>query len=42
MRDDEARHAETAHNLGAAPMPAPVKTLMHLTSQLLKKSSYHI
>ena len=42
MRDDERRHAETAHALGAAAMPAPVKGLMHLTSQLMKKTSYHI
>ncbi|MCG8991373.1 2-polyprenyl-3-methyl-6-methoxy-1,4-benzoquinone monooxygenase [Laribacter hongkongensis] len=42
MRDDEHRHAETAHALGAAAMPAPVKGLMHLTSQLMKKTSYHV
>lgn len=42
MRDDEVKHAEMAHEHGAAPLPAPVKTLMHLTSQVMKKSSYWI
>lgn len=42
MRDDEVRHAETAHALGAAKLPLPVKGLMHLTSQVMKKTSYWV
>lgn len=42
MRDDELRHAETAHALGAAALPAPVKGLMFVTSQIMKKTSYWV
>lgn len=42
MRQDELRHAETAHDLGAAKLPLPVKGLMHLTSQAMKKISYRL
>ena len=42
MREDEVRHAETAHELGAAKLPLPVKGLMHVTSLVMKKSSYWV
>ncbi|KZE32683.1 ubiquinone biosynthesis monooxygenase Coq7 [Crenobacter luteus] len=42
MRDDEAEHAKTAHALGAAPLPAPVKGLMKLSSKLMTTASYRI
>lgn len=37
---DEMQHADTAHSLGAARLPAPVKTLMKISSRLMTKSSY--
>jgi len=35
MKIDEQGHADLAHNLGAAPLPKPVKQLMQLTSKVL-------
>jgi len=35
MKVDEQGHADLAHNLGAAPLPEPVKQFMQLTSKLL-------
>lgn len=40
MQEDEMSHAQTAHALGAAALPLPVKHLMHLTSLVMKKTSY--
>jgi len=34
MREDEIHHAETARAAGAAPLPAPVRALMRLTSRI--------
>lgn len=42
MREDEVRHAEMAHDYGAAPLPKPVKELMGLTSKMMKALSYRI
>lgn len=42
MRDDEARHAETALNAGGLKFPAPVKRLMSLTSRLMTEASYRL
>jgi len=35
MKVDEQGHADLAHDLGAAPLPEPVKQLMQLTSKVL-------
>jgi ubiquinone biosynthesis monooxygenase Coq7 len=35
MKIDEQGHADLAHDLGAAPLPAPVKQFMQLTSKVL-------
>ncbi len=35
MKIDEQGHADLAHNLGAAPLPEPVKQFMQLTSKVL-------
>ncbi len=42
MRDDEIRHADMAHDLGAARLPLPVRGLMKLTAKLMTRTSYHI
>lgn len=35
MKIDEQGHADLAHDLGAAPLPQPVKELMKLTSKVM-------
>ena len=40
MRDDEVKHAEMAHQYGAAKLPLPVRHLMQLTSKLMTSASY--
>jgi ubiquinone biosynthesis monooxygenase Coq7 len=40
MKDDEVRHAETAHHYGARELPALVKFAMKLSSKLMTKLSY--
>jgi ubiquinone biosynthesis monooxygenase Coq7 len=42
MRLDEARHATTAVEHGAAELPLPVKGLMRIASGLMTRSSYWI
>lgn len=42
MREDEARHAQTALAAGGIEFPAPVKSLMTLSSRLMTQSSYRI
>jgi len=42
MRADEEKHATTAVSQGGAPLPAPVRKLMALSSKLMTKSSYWI
>ncbi|MGO9445942.1 MAG: 2-polyprenyl-3-methyl-6-methoxy-1,4-benzoquinone monooxygenase [Thiobacillaceae bacterium] len=42
MKEDEARHAQTAIEHGGAPLPMPVKTAMKLASQLMKKMAYYL
>lgn len=42
MRQDEARHAQTALRLGARELPAPVKLAMLLASKLMKGAAYRI
>jgi ubiquinone biosynthesis monooxygenase Coq7 len=42
MREDEARHAESAANAGAAELPAPVKAAMTLVSKVMTFTAYRI
>ncbi|QND84015.1 2-polyprenyl-3-methyl-6-methoxy-1,4-benzoquinol hydroxylase [Chromobacterium vaccinii] len=42
MRDDELQHAEMAHELGAAELPAPLKAAMRLSAKVMTGSSYHL
>ena len=42
MKIDEAAHATTAIENGAAEMPPPVKTLMSAMSKVMTNSAYHI
>lgn len=42
MREDEARHRDTAIRLGAAEMPAPVKLVMQLASKVMTTVSYRL
>jgi len=41
MHADEMSHAQQAHNLGAAVLPAPVKTMMKLSSKMMTKTAYY-
>lgn len=42
MREDEARHAASAMESGAAVLPKPVKMMMRSVSRLMTQSSYWI
>ncbi|QEL56090.1 2-polyprenyl-3-methyl-6-methoxy-1,4-benzoquinone monooxygenase [Chromobacterium paludis] len=42
MRDDELQHAEMAHELGAAELPAPLKAAMKLSAKLMTGASYRV
>lgn len=42
MRDDEARHRETAVSLGAAELPPPVRTLMRAMSKVMTTVAYRL
>lgn len=42
MRADEARHRDTALQLGAAEMPAPAKAAMRLASRLMTSVAYYV
>lgn len=42
MRDDEARHRETAVSLGAAELPAPVKQAMRAMAKLMTSVAYRV
>lgn len=42
MRSDEGQHATTAVEAGGAELPAPIKTLMGLTSKLMTRTAYKI
>ncbi len=41
MHADELSHAQQAHHLGAAALPAPVKTMMKLSSTVMTKTAYY-
>jgi ubiquinone biosynthesis monooxygenase Coq7 len=42
MREDEARHRQTALDLGAAEMPEPVKRAMRLASKVMTILAYRV
>ena len=42
MKEDEARHANTALTNGAAELPAPVKQAMRISSRLMTVSTYRV
>lgn len=42
MKIDEVKHAETAIAHGGAPLPAPVRSAMQLTSKLLTHVAYRV
>lgn len=42
MKEDEAHHATTALEAGAAELPEPVKKLMALTSKVMTRTAYWI
>lgn len=42
MAADEAEHAATAVHLGAAELPAPVKSAMRLSSKLMTSTAYYV
>jgi ubiquinone biosynthesis monooxygenase Coq7 len=42
MRTDEARHAETATDLGAHALPAPVRGAMKLVSRIMTLTAYRV
>lgn len=42
MKEDEAHHATTALEAGAAELPEPVKKLMALTSRVMTRTAYWI
>ena len=42
MRSDEAAHAVTAQQHGAAEMPEPVKLAMRVGSQVMKSATYWV
>jgi len=42
MREDEIRHARSAHARGAAPLPRPVRSAMRATSRVMTGSAYWV
>jgi ubiquinone biosynthesis monooxygenase Coq7 len=42
MRDDEARHRETAVALGAAELPAPARRAMRAMAKAMTTIAYRI
>lgn len=42
MKEDEARHADSARQLGAAELPAAVKQAMRLASKVMTGSTYWV
>jgi 3-demethoxyubiquinol 3-hydroxylase len=42
MANDEAEHAKTAIQNGAAELPAPIKGAMRLVSKLMTQTTYHL
>lgn len=42
MKEDEARHADTAVRLGAAELPAPIKGLMKVAAKVMTSTAYYV
>lgn len=42
MRDDERVHADTATQLGAAPLPLPVRAAMRMTAKVMTALAYRV
>ncbi len=42
MKEDEARHAQTAVEHGGAPLPAPVKAAMKFAAAAMKRTAYWV
>ena len=42
MKQDEANHADMAHNYGAANLPDPIKFIMKTSSKIMTKTTYYI
>lgn len=42
MREDEIRHGQSGSDLGAMPLPAPIKAAMSLFSTVMTRSTYWI
>jgi ubiquinone biosynthesis monooxygenase Coq7 len=42
MRADEARHRDTAVQLGAAELPTPVKQAMRLAAKVMTTVAYRV
>lgn len=42
MKVDEESHAQTATQLGGAPLPTPVKSVMRLASRLMTRTAYYV
>lgn len=42
MKDDEARHAQTAVSEGAAELPVPVRRAMNLSSRIMTGATYWV
>jgi ubiquinone biosynthesis monooxygenase Coq7 len=40
MKEDEAQHATTALHAGGAPLPAPIKSLMSLSSKIMTRTTF--
>lgn len=42
MKDDEARHALSAEQAGAAPLPAPVRWTMRAAAKVMTTTAYYV
>lgn len=42
MKIDESRHAETAEQAGAAPMPAPLAWLMRTAARVMTRTAHYV
>lgn len=42
MRDDEARHGESARDAGGSELPWPVRTLMRATARVMTATAYYV
>ena len=42
MKEEEARHAEEARDLGGVDLPAPVRGLMRLAASVMTRTAHHL